>query len=158
MSTPKHKLDVFRVLRNINQRNKGFFSELTDEEIKAFHPLVVERWLTGTDDPSQIIFVNELVNRFVFSLPNDKELVYKLMTICTSGGFQKYQWTRTKSKYQSNLSATLKVIEEYFDYNQSQALGCLPLMSNEEILELADEIGCEKEVITKIKKELKTRK
>lgn len=157
-TSTKHKLDVFRVLRNINQKNKNFFSELDEEETKGFHPLVVERWLTGTNDPNQIIFVNELVNRFVFSLSDDKELLYKLMTICTSGGNPRYQWIRTKSRYQSNLSATVSVISEYFDYSDDETIRCLEIMSDEDILGIAEDIGTEKDIVSKIKKELKARK
>lgn len=153
----KYKLDVFRVLNNTDKKNMLFFDKLTDEEKKAYYPLIITRWLSGTRDIKQIVFLNELVNKFVFALLNHKSLLYKLMTICTSGKVKKYYWNKTLSKRLTSTPNTASVISEYFSYNLSKTADALPLLSNEDILSCAEQLGRQKEEITKIKRELKTR-
>lgn len=157
MVAKKYKLDVFRVLKHTDKKDIHFFSKLTEEEKKAYQPLVVARWLSGTKDIRQIVFLNELVNRFTFAIPNHKELLYKLMTICTTGNPRKYFWNKTQSKRSSSTPTVASVISEYFSYNLSKAIDALPMLSNADILSCAEQLGRQKEEITKIKKELKTR-
>jgi len=153
----ERKLDIFRVLGHINKKDKHFYGSLTDEEQKGFAPLVVQRWLSGTNDPAQIIFLNELVNPFVFNIQKHKELIYQLMTICTDGHFSKYSYPKQKPKKSSLMPTTLKVIKQYFTYSSTDAYEALSLLSDTDILTYADELGMQKEDITKIKRELKTR-
>ena len=110
MVQKKHKLDIFRVLNHTSRKDISFFNQLTEEEQKAYQPLVVMRWLTGTTDARQIYFINELVNPFVFSLPNHKQLLYNLMTTCTTGTPQRYYWNKTLSKKTTGTPATISVI------------------------------------------------
>ena len=67
MAEKKHKLDIFRVLDHTSRKDQKFYRELTDDEQKAYMPLVAMRWMTGTTDARQIYFLNELVNPFVFT-------------------------------------------------------------------------------------------
>jgi hypothetical protein len=157
MTQKKHKLDIFQTLNHISKKDRNFFRDLTDEEKKAFQPLIVMRWLTGTNDARQVYFINELVNPFVFSMYNHKELIYYLMTTCTSGKNQRYNWTKSSSKKSSSTPLSVSVIKDYFNYSTMHAIEALPMLSNDDILEYAEQLGRQKEDITKIKKELKTR-
>ena len=157
MAAKKYKLDVFQVLKHTDKKDIHFFSNLTEEEKKAYQPLVVVRWLSGTKDIRQIVFLNELVNKFTFAIPNHKELLYKLMTICTTGKPKKYYWNKTQSKKSSSTPTTVSVISEYYGYSTSKAIDAFPILSNDDILSCAEQLGRQKEEITKIKKELKTR-
>ena len=94
----ERKLDIFRVLKNADLKNVDFFGKLTEEEQKAFQPFLVARWLSGTYSARQIYFINEIVNSLVFSLPNHKQLLWQLLTICTSGKQQRYIWNKLPSK------------------------------------------------------------
>jgi hypothetical protein len=157
MTQKNHKIDIFQVLNHISKKDKNFFKQLTDEEKKAFQPLIVMRWLTGTNDARQVYFINELVNPFVFSMYNHKELIYYLMTTCTRGKTQRYNWTKSSSKKSSATPSSVGVIKEYFNYSTLHAIEALPMLSNDDIMEYAEHLGRQKEDITKIKKELKTR-
>ena len=152
----QYKLDIFRVLRHTDQKDTSFFDNLTEEEQKAYQPLVAMRWLSGTTDTRQIVFLNELVNRFVFSIPNHKGLLYKLMTVCTAGKPRRYYWNKTAKKTSSAPSA-VSVIQDYFEYSSSDAIDALPVLSNEDILFYAEQLGRQKDELTKLKRELKTR-
>lgn len=154
--TPNRKLDIFAVLNHISTKDVEYYGNLSDEEKKGFFPVVVTRWLSGTNNAKQIFFLNELVNPFVFSLHKHPELLYILMTLCTSGKSQRYFWNKTVSKT-TGIPTIISVIREYFGYNTKQANEALPVLSDDDILSYADDLGYQKETITKLKKELKSR-
>lgn len=151
------KLDLFGLLDQINKKNVQYFKCMTDEDVKAFQPLVVMRWLSGTASERQIVYLNELVNPCVFSLYKHKELLYGLLTTCTSGKSQRYVWNKTVSKKTTMFINTVEMIKSYYKYDTLRAIDALPLLSDQDILMMADDLGLQKEEISKIKKELKAR-
>ena len=156
MTTKKtHKLDIFDTLNHISRKDVGFYDNLSEEEEKAFQPLVVARWLSGIKSERQIYFLNELVNPFTFQFTKHKKLLYYLMTVCTSGKATRYFWNKTSSKKTSSVPLTVKVIRDYYGYNTLQAIEVLPLLSSEVILDYAEQLGRQPDEITKIKRELK---
>ncbi len=157
MSEKKYKLDIFKTLDHISKKDVDFFNTLSDEEKKAFQPLIVLRWLSGTSSPRQVYFLNEFVNPVVFSCYTHKELLYNLMTICTSGKSQRYTWRKAFSKKSSSFPESTSVLKEYYGYNTIHALEALPLLTDEDILLYAEQLGRQKEDVTKIKRELKAR-
>lgn len=157
MAQKKHKLDIFEVLNHVSKKDTTFLTRCDEEQQKAFQPLVVMRWLSGTKDARQIYFLNELVNPFVFNLQRHKQMLYNLMTTCTNGKSQRYYWNKTISKKSSGFPTTISVIREHYKYNTMQAIDVLPLLTDETIIDIADDLGRQKEDISKIKKELKKR-
>lgn len=155
--TPNRKLDIFQVLGKISTKDTGFYANLSEEERKGFLPVVVMRWLSGTSSAKQIYFINELVNPFVFNLHKHPELLYHLMTLCGPGKAQRYYWNKAASNKTSKVPTVVSVIREQFGYSTTQALEALPLLSNEDILEYAEDLGKQKDTISKLKKELKSR-
>lgn len=155
--TPNRKLDIFKVLGKISTKDRQFYSDLTEEEQKGFLPVVVMRWLSGTSNAKQIYFINELVNPFVFSLHKHPELLYYLMILCGPGKTQRYYWNKTASNKSNTVPTIVSIVRNYFGYNTTQALEALPLLSNDDILEYAEDLGIQKETLTKLKKELKSR-
>ncbi len=155
--TTNHKLNIFQVLDHISKKDTEYYHKLTEEEQKAFLPVIVTRWLSGTSNARQVYFINELVNTSVFSLHKHKELLYYLMTICGPGRSQRYFWNKTASKKSNSTPISVSIIREYFGYNTTEALECMPLLSNDDIITYAEELGTQSDTITKLKKELKTR-
>lgn len=152
-----YKLDIFGLLNNINKKDVSYYSKLSEEEQKAFVPIVTMRWLSGTKNEKQIIFLNELVNPYVFSLHKHKQLLYNLMIVSASGIHQRYSWIKCKPKKTKTLPECERIVSEYFRYNIKQASDAIPLLSDDTILEIAEELGLQKEEVTKLKKELKIR-
>ena len=159
MAKPKqYKLDLFNtVLPNLSRKNEKFYTSLTEEETKEISPLILMRWLSGTNNARQVYFLNELVNPFVFTLPKHKELLVDLMTLCTSGHEQRYKFNKALSKKSSSTPKCVAIIMEIFNYNTVDALEVLPLISNDDILSFAEQLGRQPQEITAIKKELKSR-
>ena len=157
MATPKHKLDIFGVLGNISRKDSAFYDKLTEEEQKALMPLVVMRWLTGTSDARQLYFLNELVNPLVFNLTNHKKLLVQLMGVCTSGSSRKHTWMKAKPRTSSSTPNITSVIKQHFNYSTRHAIEAIPLLCDTDILEYAEQLGRQPDVIKLIKKELKKR-
>jgi len=155
----QYKLDLFNeVLPNLSRKNRKFYKSLTEEQAKEISPLILMRWMSGTDDARQVYFLNELVNPFVFNLGKHKELLVNLITLCASGKIQRYKFNKTKSKKTTSTPKVVEVIKEFFSYNTIDALDVLPVISNDDILSFAEQLGRQAPEITAIKRELKTRK
>lgn len=150
-----YKLDVFATLEQINRKNAEFYNDLTDEERKGFVPLIVMRWMSGMNSPLQIILLNEVVNPFVFSLFNHKDLLYKLLTV-SSVKPQRYKWIKVKGKEHQHKHS-IEVIRTHYGYSSAEAASVFPLLSSDTIMEMAEKHGLQKEELAKIKNELKNR-
>lgn len=156
--TPTRKLDLFKVvLPNISRKNSKFYGNLSEEEKKEFSPLVVMKFLSGTTNARQVFFLNELVNTFVFTLGKHKELLAHLMTICTTGSCPRYTFPKAKGNKSPTMPNTIKVIMEYFKYSTKDAKSALVIITNAELLSLAEQLGRQPKEISEIKKELKKR-
>jgi hypothetical protein len=153
--TKKYKLDIFLVLNQLNKKNYEFYSNLEEEERKGFIPLVTTRWQSGTSDPAQIVMLSEFVNPFIFTLNKHPDLLYKLMTICTVKP-QKYKWMKVKSTSHKHKHS-IKVICNHYGYSTQQANEVYSLLSNDTILQFAEQQGLQKDEIQKVKSELKCR-
>lgn len=153
----KHKLDIFHVLSKISTKDREFYSKLNEEEQKAVVPLVVMRWLSGTKDMRQIIFLNELVNPVVFSFTRHKELLVNLLTVSTSGRSQRYFWNKANTSKKHSYPTSVGVVGEYYRYSSREAAEALPCLTADDVLDLAEQLGRQPDEIKTIKKEMKDR-
>lgn len=157
----EYKLDLFGLLGKLSKQDAKYYSTLSDEEIKEISPFVIMRWLTGANDIQQIFLLNELVNPFVFSLPNKQnkhtELLLDLMTLCCSGKAHRYRYVKTKTKKTTSTPKTLDVVKEFFQYSSKDAISALKLISNDDVISFAEQLGRQPPEISAIKKELKKR-
>lgn len=157
MTEKKYAIDIFKVLEKLNQRDRKFFENLSEEDLKTLHPLVLMRWMSGTTEARQVFFLNELVNPMVFTLTKHKQLLLKLLMICGPGKFRRYTWNKVKGKTTSNTPKTLALIKEYYQYNTRHAIDVLKILSNEQILQIAEDVGRQPDEVKEITKELKGR-
>lgn len=153
-------LDIMTVLEAIDKNNKKFYSNLTEEERKAFVPKVIMRWLSTVSDnnPNKeyyLLATNDLVNIGFWELTKHPELQYLLMTISGIGKKQYHQWISAKntSSKTPKADAFLKTIypvcnQEEFDILKSQ-------YSNDDILQLALASGIDDKSVKEIKDEIK---
>lgn len=153
----KHKLNIFQVLGSLSKKNIDFYDKLTEEELKGLHPLVVMRWMSGTQDARQIVFLNELVNSKVFPLTHHKRLLVNLLSASASGSGGRVQWIKAASKKTTKTPTVVSVVKDMYGYNNSDAIESARLLTNEDILEMAETLGYQSDQLRLIKKELKTR-
>jgi len=146
-------LDIFNVLEQADTKQYDMYSKLSDKEQKAYAPLVVQRWLSGTTDKQQIILINEILNPYVFALQKHKDLLWKLTTICTSGSKKRYTWSKAIVDNHSD-NESIKCIKKYFNYNTKHATQVYNTIDKALIIDMAEELGYTDSDINKIRKEL----
>lgn len=155
MSNKQRKLNLFDLLNGLSKKEYEIYNALSEDEKKEAAPLILMRWMSGVSDAKQVYFLNELVNRFVFSCYKHKELLIRLLTICGSGHLTRYQWIKSSTKRKTSYPQSINVIKEYFNYNTVDAIDAFQLLSPEDILDYASQLGRQPDEIAKIKKELK---
>jgi hypothetical protein len=158
-TNPAPKLDIFRVLGAANKKNREFLDTLTPEEVKAFQPFLVMRWMTGTDSARQVFFTNEFVNPFAFSLSGShKQLLWQLLTIANAGQNQKYTWVKLPAKTTTSKPTSVGVLKRMYNYSTDECNDALKILGVDDILELATDLGLQPDDISKINKEWKPKK
>lgn len=148
--TSNTKPTIFDLLTLINNHNINGINNTENE--KVFVPYLSQRWLTCTSNAMQIVLINEYVNPYTFTLHKHKELLWKLMCVCSSKN-QRYTWIKQTPQNKNNN--VLKIIAEYYGCSTKEAKDYNELLSMEDVLEMAEMIGKDKEEIAKIKKEFK---
>lgn len=146
-------LDIWQLLGAIDKKDMTFYSKLTDEQKKAYAPLVAMRWHTGTSDKRQILYNNEFVNRYVFSIGDHKELLYKLQCVASSGTSRRYGWLAAKNT--TKKIKGLDIVMEHQDLTMREAKQVMHMFSPEDIIAMAEDLGHQKDELAKLKKELK---
>lgn len=146
-------LDIWQLLGSIDKKDRTFYDKLTDEQKKAYAPLIAMRWHTGTNDHRQILYNNELVNRYVFNIGNHKELLYKLQCAASSGTPRRYAWL--PAKMTTKKIKGLDVVIEYHNMGIREAKDAMRLFDAEDIIMMAEDLGYQKDEIAKLKKDLK---
>lgn len=170
----ERKLDLNQLLDHITRKDADYFTSLPEEVRKEFAPKVIMRWLTcptsfGKLDASgesmqQVYFVNALVNPFVFSLYKHPELLYKLMTLCTSGKsrqshskdgrlFSNYTYIKTGTTISRPLAT--RVVMDFLKYSSKDAVEALKILKEDDVIDMAEQLGWQKDDMTKLVKEYK---
>lgn len=166
MTTGKKKppLDIFKVMEAIDKRNFGFYKTLTDEEKKAFSPLVIMRWISavkGSDEINgyYIQMVNEMINRNLWDpcLSKHPELLYMLLAQCGIGQKVNHEWIKGFSR--EKKSKLTEFLRTYYPSASTNELDFLvSINSKEQLIEMVEESGLqddEAKVLIKEIKELK---
>jgi len=154
MSEKKRALDIFYLLGEIDRKNYTVWDTLTDEQKKEFSPLVTMRWMAGTTDQRQLIFLNELVNTSVFNLGDHKELLLKLLTVCSGGDKKRYQWINYKLTSNKKAKRAVELVAQHHRVSLREAGQLVKLYSPKELMELAESHGLQKEELRDLKKEI----
>lgn len=147
-----YKLDIFELLSKLNKGNLHIWETLTLEQQKAFAPMVVTRWMSGYKDRWQNIMLDEFVNPYIWDLSKHPELLMKLLACCGTNNSGRAEWIALKSTKKSTL--ILELVMDYFSYTESEAYGIIDILTKDDYLEMAEELGYQKEDLTKLKKEL----
>lgn len=146
------EFDLFSGLESLSKSDYGWYGKLSDEGKKQVAPLVLARWLSGTSDYLQLIKLNMLVNPYTFSLGNEKDLLCKLMAASATGP-KRYKWIKGPGSTGAS-SVRLKIISDYYEISLREAALYANAIDASDMIEMAEELGVEKDVLAKLKKEL----
>ena len=151
----EYKLDIFEVLNAVNGKKADYYDKLAPEEQKALQPYVLIQWLTGTDDERQIILLNMFANESMFALSGHKKLLWQLLTVCNSGSRQRYQWLKQAGKSSVSRPTCVALVQKVYGYGDRDANDALNILTVEDLIDMAFDLGMTGEEVTKIKKEMK---
>lgn len=145
----KSAFDLFQGLAALGSRDFTWFSKLSDEGKKAASPFVIMRWMSGTNDFAQIIKLNTLANPYMFVQGFDKNQQFTMLAASATGKTKRYQWLKMPG--QKNQSVSIDIIKRYYDCTTREAKSYK--VKIEDLMEMAIELGLEKDEIDKLKKE-----
>lgn len=151
-----YKLDLFGLLDKLNKKEYDLWGKYNDSEKKEISPLIIMRWMSGTSDKRQIVFLNELVNKVVFDLTGaHKHLLLMLLAVASSGTPRRYYWQGQKSSASEKRGAkrAIAVIEQYYQCSPKEAKEHLQILEKEDVIQICEAIGMQKEDIQLVKKE-----
>jgi len=148
-----NKIDIFDIGKHISNGDISYYNDITEEERKTFFPVVVMRWLSGSNDKKHINLLNELVNPLVFNLYKHPELIYKAMVVSFNGCKNRIRWIN-KKKSGGKYSKSVSIIAKYYSCNDRVALDYLNLLSKDDVIQLAEGLGIDSKDIKDIKREL----
>ncbi len=149
MALDKTSFDLFAGLSALSKGDLSWYDNLSAEGQKAAAPFVMMRWMTGTSDLAQIVRINEVVNPYVFAGTSTKSALFKSLAIAATKKSSRYAWVKGPSAKTKKMS--LEVIKQYYDCSTREA--STYTVGSEDLLEMAAELGLEKEDIAKLKKE-----
>lgn len=150
------KLNIFDILGAIDSQNIEYYRDLSPEERKQIVPFVLMQWLSCTPDKQQIVLLNEIVNGRVFQLNKHPELLFYLLTLCTSGKRKRYAWKKAPHKTTSFPKA-VKVLKDALGYSTECTMECLSLYTNNDVIHYATRLGYQSDFIKDLTTELKKR-
>lgn len=145
-------LDIFKLLSKIDDFDVNYFKNLSDTEKKEIYFFLIQRWLSGTTDSKQILYLNNFANNKVWTLYNDPNLLYLLLCACSTG---KKRYTYPKKKKKEAVTETLSAVISYYDCTLRDAIDYMKILTKENILDICNALALDKDTITKINKELK---
>lgn len=151
-----HKLDIFELLKEIDKGNYRYFDNLTEEQIASFSPLVVMRWMSGTDDAKQILRLNTILNPRIYNLAKHKELLYKTLCVCSNKQYKRYTWMKVlNAKKVGNCDDVLQIIAKYYSTSIKDSKQIQKILSVEDFTGILTSLGYQTEDIKKYKKMFK---
>lgn len=153
------KLALNKVLSALDNRQINFYDTLSDEEKKDFQPYVLMRFMSHSETNHELaklslMATNEFVNKYQWDLPKEKELYAKLLSASGLGFKQNHKWIAGKNTKNSSDPVKLLVKEKFkmigWNANTVELNLYISRMSNNDVKELCDEFGKQKEEAKKI--------
>lgn len=142
--------DLFQGLASLGRKDLGWFSSLTPEGQKAAAPFVLMRWMAGTSDRQQILRLNTAANMYMFAGSADKSALLKLLAVSATGKNIRYSWLKGPGAKSKN--SVIEVIKQYYDCSTREAQTYN--VKSEDLIQMGEELGWDREQLAKLKKEL----
>lgn len=147
-----NEFDLFSGLASISKKNYTWYDDLSEAGKKSASPLVMARWMTGTSDQAQLVRINSFVNPYGFSLGQDKALLFRLLSAASTGKHVRYNWIKGPGG-KANVKLKIEVIKQFYEVSTREAKLYLANISEDDIMEMSELLGWEKDEVAKLKKE-----
>lgn len=150
------RLDIFEVLKKIDDGDIEYIRNLPEHQRKQFVPYLTMQWMAGTNNLGQKVLLNEVVNKRIFKLHKHPELLYYLMASLSDGTRKTYKWLKPPKK-QYRFPKAVAVVKEATGYSTKRADEALTLLSNDTVIDFAMQLGYQPDKLKELEKELSSR-
>lgn len=140
------KLNIFEVLKQINNKNFNYLDELPEKLSSQFNSYITYQWLTCTDNTAHFILLSKYVNDAVLELAQHPKLLYKLFCATSCGKNTRYNWKYKKKE----ASLKLQIVAEYFECSKRVASFHIEELSQQDIKTMAYELGYQESELKKL--------
>lgn len=147
----ERKIDLKQLFASLSQKQRNYFTNFDQQQQNEFQPLIIQRFLSGVSDPSQIVLLNTFCNPYIFALYQHKQLLALLLLAVNSHKY--FRWKKCGTD--PSTPNCIRVIQQTYNYNKQHALEVLEILTADHILQFAKDLGYQKDEIAKIRQELK---
>jgi len=150
ISKKTKELDIITVLKQADKQNYDYYNSLSDQAKKEFSPWMIQRWIGN----KKLEMVNELTNPLINALPHS--MVWRLFCAIGLPGSRRYMWNVPPKKISGSKSAiVVLLVAKHYNISTRVAKTYLPLLTNDDILEIASLENVEKKQLSDLKRSLK---
>ena len=151
------KLTIKEEMRAIDQRDRGWWDSLTEEEQKKIAIFVLMRYTSAvqTKNPDieyhYLALTNELVNKHYNILRREPQLQHKLLQCVGLGSTQFHPWIPPSKQRKSKAGKLVKWLQDVYPvYNDDELELLVSTNDVQHFKNLAEEMGMEKKSIKEL--------
>ena len=139
----EYALDIKQVLSAIDTQKLDYYSQLTEQERRAYSPFVIMRYLSSLANNSAlqsyaILAVNDLVNIGFSDLKDHAELQHLLLCCAGGGSKQFHPWIPVPRAKKRRDNPIAELIQNYYPQLNSQELSImLVTITQQQVIDLA---------------------
>jgi hypothetical protein len=136
----KNKLDLFSLLKNIDEFNIDELNELSEDDLRQASSYMILRWMSCSNDRGKINRLATLPNKIIFNLKGNPMLAIHLLASCASGEKEFYTWKKKTGRKQTR-PVTSDLLKEYYNMSKDDAIRDSELMDMDSMVEIAEDLG-----------------
>lgn len=136
----KKNNNIFELLNNIDINNYDYFDSLTKEDQSKISFFMLIKWLAMSDSAEKLLLLNSSVNKQLFSLSKYPKLLFHTLASIGNGNSEFYKWKKKEIK-DSKRPQTVKILKEYYNISNDEAITCSELMNLDTIIAMAEDLG-----------------
>jgi len=141
------KLNIANEMRQLDQKNRDFYSQLTEEERKKFSNFLMIRWGSSVEGSREVQeyylqSTNHYLNRHFFAINRHPKLQWLCASAISPGlGVFRHTWIAPKKK-ESGASSKRKQLQSIFPtYKDDEIDVMMKIVSDKEIREYQKQAG-----------------
>lgn len=149
--TADRKLDMFWFLSQLDDKKFDILDTLDADQRKEVSNYMLLRWMSGCDDPEQLLKLGLIATSCLFDLSKHPDLMTKVLAACAMNGRKRYRWVNYKGA--SKESMALELVCKEWNLTAGKAKEALELLDKDDIMELGRRHGLQPDELKKLEKE-----
>ena len=133
-------MDMFDVIKKLNSGDLNAYDAAPPELQKSLAPFTILRFMCGTNDKTQIVQLEHVVNRYIFSA--NKELAFKLLAI---GASRRVSFCKFLPLPALKDSDVVKIVAMYYECSMREAQLMMKNITDVDIELMKEELGIQEE-------------